>query len=80
MLLNDDYTPMEFVTGILERYFVRSRQEAHLIMMQVHNEGSAICGIYTRDVAQTKALQVVCYAREYGHPLICEAVKDWYCK
>ncbi len=76
VMLNDDYTPMEFVTGTLEKYFEKQREEAQQLMMQVHNQGSAICGIYTRDVAQSKALQVICYARELGHPLMCEAVKD----
>lgn len=72
MLLNDDYTPMEFVVEILELFFSMSREKATSIMLTVHNQGKAVCGVYTRDIAETKAAQVNQYAREHEHPLLCE--------
>lgn len=78
MLLNDDYTPMDFVVEILEVFFSMSREKATNVMLTVHIHGKAVCGIYTRDIAETKAAQVNQYARENQHPLLCEieAVED----
>ena len=72
MLLNDDYTPMDFVVEILEVFFSMSREKATNVMLTVHVQGKAVCGIYTRDIAETKAAQVNQYARESEHPLLCE--------
>ncbi len=71
ILLNDDYTPMEFVVDILERFFRKSRAEATRIMLHVHHNGVGVCGIYTRDIAETKVKQVMECAREHQHPLQC---------
>ncbi len=71
ILLNDDYTPMEFVVRVLERYFHKSREEATRIMLQVHQKGMGICGLFTREVAETKVRQVMLYAAESQHPLQC---------
>ena len=71
LLLNDDYTPMEFVVHILERYFHKNRDEATSIMLSVHHEGVGICGTYTYEVAETKVLQVMESARQHQHPLQC---------
>jgi ATP-dependent Clp protease adaptor protein ClpS len=78
MLLNDDYTPMDFVVEILERFFSMGREKATQIMLTVHVQGKAVCGIYTRDIAETKSAQVNQYAREHQHPLLSdiEAVDD----
>ena len=73
---NDDYTPMDFVVEVLEGIFNHGREQATKIMLAVHTEGQAVCGIYTRDVAETKAMQVNQYARECQHPLLCEIEKD----
>lgn len=70
-LLNDDYTPMEFVVQMIEMYFGKNREQAMQLMLQVHHEGSAICGVYPRDVAETKVRQVTEKAREHQHPLQC---------
>ena len=72
VLLNDDYTPMDFVVEILEGFFSMNREQAVKVMLQVHNHGKGICGVYTRDIAETKAAQVNQYARENQHPLLCE--------
>ena len=72
VLLNDDYTPMEFVVEILETYFGMGREKATQVMLTVHTKGKGICGIYPRDTAETKATQVNQYARDSGHPLLCE--------
>lgn len=69
---NDDYTPMEFVVEILERFFGMDRERATHVMLTVHTKGKAVCGIYSRDVAETKAAQVNQYARQNEHPLLCE--------
>lgn len=71
LLLNDDYTPMEFVVEVIERFFNKSREQATQIMLKVHTEGAAICGIYPQDIAETKMNQVVSYARQSQHPLQC---------
>lgn len=71
LLLNDDYTPMEFVVVILQRIFHKSREDATRIMLHVHQQGLAVCGIYTREVAETKVRQVLGFAEEHKHPLKC---------
>lgn len=71
ILLNDDYTSMDFVVMVLERIFKKSPSEAVQIMMQVHNKGSGMCGVYTKEVAETKINQVHVMARERGFPLKC---------
>ncbi len=76
LLLNDDYTPMDFVVEVLEVFFSLNREQATKIMLAVHTEGHAVCGLYTRDIAETKAMQVNQYARESQHPLLCEIEKD----
>lgn len=72
LIFNDDYTPMEFVVELLEIFFGMNREAATRIMLKVHTEGKAVCGIYTQDVADTKATQVNQYARDNEHPLLCE--------
>lgn len=71
VLLNDDYTPMEFVVHVLECFFSMDRPKATRIMLHVHTRGKGICGIYTHDVAETKVSQVNDYARSNQHPLLC---------
>ena len=71
LILNDDYTPMEFVVYVLEQYFHKSREEATQIMLHVHQTGVGICGIYTYEVAETKVAQVIDTARRHQHPLQC---------
>ncbi|MCB1708548.1 MAG: ATP-dependent Clp protease adapter ClpS [Pseudomonadales bacterium] len=72
VLINDDYTPMEFVVEVLETFFRMNREQATHVMLTVHTRGKGVCGIYTRDIAETKAAQVNQYARENEHPLLCE--------
>ncbi|MFT5576140.1 MAG: ATP-dependent Clp protease adaptor protein ClpS [Bermanella sp.] len=72
VLLNDDYTPMEFVVEVLEVFFNKDRQTATHIMLTVHTQGKGLCGIYTRDIAETKAAQVNQYAKKNEHPLLAE--------
>ena len=72
VLLNDDFTPMEFVVHILERFFSKDRAQATRIMLQVHTNGKGLCGTYVREIAETKVLQVNQYARGSNHPLLCE--------
>ncbi|WP_309570966.1 ATP-dependent Clp protease adapter ClpS [Deinococcus sp.] len=69
MLLNDDYTPMEFVVMVLARYFRKSEQDARMIMLAVHHKGRGVAGVYSRDVAETKVAQVTSHARSEGYPL-----------
>jgi len=71
ILLNDDYTPMEFVIAILERHFNKDHVAATDIMLQVHNEGRAVCGTYPYEIAETKVTLVIEEARQNGHPLQC---------
>ena len=71
VLLNDDYTPMEFVVEVLEYFFRLDREKATQIMLHVHTRGKGVCGIYTRDIAETKVGQVNNYARDHNHPLLC---------
>jgi ATP-dependent Clp protease adaptor protein ClpS len=70
-LLNDDYTPMEFVVTLLEKLFGMSREKATRVMLQVHSHGKGICGIYTYEIAETKVAQVSEYAQRNQHPLMC---------
>ncbi|MCX2973238.1 ATP-dependent Clp protease adapter ClpS [Halieaceae bacterium IMCC8485] len=72
VLMNDDYTPMEFVVEVLESFFRMNREQATHVMLTVHTQGKGVCGIFTRDIAETKAAQVNQYARESEHPLLCE--------
>lgn len=76
VMLNDDYTPMDFVIEVLEGFFNHNRESATKIMLTVHTQGKAVCGVFTRDVAETKAAQVNDYARECQHPLLCQIEKD----
>ena len=71
VLLNDDYTPMDFVVRVLERFFGMSRPRATQIMLQVHTRGKGVCGIYTYEIAETKVAQVNEYSRRHQHPLLC---------
>ena len=71
MLLNDDYTPMEFVVIVLQKFFGMTRERATQIMLKVHREGIGICGVYPRDVAHSKVEQVAAYSRKHQHPLQC---------
>jgi len=71
LLLNDDFTPMEFVVHVLERFFQKDRQQATQIMLHVHNHGVGECGVYTYEVAETKVSQVMDFARQNQHPLQC---------
>ena len=76
VLLNDDYTPMEFVIYVLERFFQKSREDATRIMLHVHQHGVGVCGVFTYEVAETKVAQVVETARRHQHPLQCTMEKD----
>ena len=71
LILNDDYTPMEFVVHVLERFFNKDSESAHRIMMHVHNHGVGECGVYTYEVAETKVTQVMDFSRKHQHPLQC---------
>lgn len=71
LMLNDDYTPMEFVVHVLERFFNKSREEATGIMLHVHRRGVGVCGVFTYEVAETKVAQVMDCARRHQHPLQC---------
>jgi len=76
LLLNDDYTPMEFVVYILERFFNKGGEEATRIMLHVHQKGVGICGVYTYEVAETKVTQVMNFSRQHDHPLQCTMEKE----
>ncbi len=76
LLLNDDYTPMEFVVHILEQIFNKDRAEALKIMLHVHQHGVGVCGVFTYEVAETKVTQVIDYARQNQHPLQCTMEKE----
>ena len=71
LMLNDDYTPMEFVVLVLQRYFTMDLEDATRVMLQVHQQGVAVCGVFTYEVAETKVSQVIDFARENQHPLQC---------
>ena len=76
LLLNDDYTPMEFVVHVLEKFFGKNRSDATRIMLHVHQRGVGICGIFTYEIAETKVTQVIDYARRHQHPLQCTLEKE----
>ena len=76
LLLNDDYTPMEFVVHVLERFFSKSREEATEIMLHVHHRGVGVCGVFTYEVAETKVAQTIEFARRHQHPLQCTMEKE----
>lgn len=71
LLLNDDYTPMEFVVQVLETFFAMSREKATQVMLHVHTRGVGVCGVFTREIAETKVMQVNDYSRSHHHPLMC---------
>jgi ATP-dependent Clp protease adaptor protein ClpS len=71
ILLNDDYTPMEFVVDVLERIFNLNRTVATRVMLEVHTRGKGVCGVFTYEIAETKVAQVTSYARQHQHPLLC---------
>jgi len=76
LLLNDDYTPMEFVVQVLETFFNKTREESTRIMLHVHRKGVGLCGVYTHEVAETKVSQVLAAARQAQHPLQCTMEKE----
>lgn len=76
LIMNDDYTPMEFVILVLERFFKKSRAEATQIMLHVHQKGMGVCGLYPYDIAETKIVQVMDYAKKNQHPLQCTMEKE----
>ena len=71
VLLNDDYTPMDFVVVVLQQFFSKTREQATEIMLKIHTEGSGICGVYPKDIAETKVEQVGVFSRQHQHPLQC---------
>jgi ATP-dependent Clp protease adaptor protein ClpS len=71
VLLNDDFTPMEFVVDVLERIFNLDRTTATRVMLEVHTRGKGVCGVFTHEIAETKVAQVMTYARQHQHPLLC---------
>ena len=71
VLLNDDYTPMEFVVDVLEHIFGMDRTTATRVMLEVHTRGKGVCGVFTYEIAETKVAQVTSYARQHQHPLLC---------
>lgn len=75
ILINDDYTPMEFVVHILESFFSIDRENATRIMLEVHTRGMGVCGVFTREIAETKVARVNNYSREHRHPLLCTMEK-----
>lgn len=76
ILLNDDFTPMDFVVELIMRFFRKSLEDATRIMLNVHNEGRGVCGIYPREIAETKVVEVNNHARRSGHPLKCLMERD----
>ena len=76
LLLNDDYTPMEFVVHVLEKFFGKNRADATRIMLHVHQRGVGVCGIFTYEIAETKVTQVIDYAKRHQHPLQCTLEKE----
>ena len=71
LLLNDDYTPMDFVVQVLETFFAMNREKATQIMLHVHTRGVGVCGVFTREIAETKVMQVNDFSRSHQHPLMC---------
>ena len=76
VLLNDDYTPMEFVVAVLRKFFTMNIETATRVMLKVHTEGKGVCGVFPREIAETKAVQVNDFARESEHPLLCDIEVD----
>ena len=76
LMLNDDYTPMEFVVHVLEQLFAKSHEEATRVMLHVHKKGVGVCGVYTYEVAETKVNQTMDLAQQHQHPLQCTIEKD----
>jgi len=76
LLLNDDYTPMTFVVDVLRVFFQMDVEKATRVMLKVHTEGKGVCGVFSKDIAESKATQVNNYAREYDHPLLCSVEVD----
>lgn len=76
VLLNDDYTPMEFVVNVLQQFFGMNIETATRVMLKVHTEGKGVCGVYPREIAETKAMQVNEHARAAEHPLLCDIEVD----
>jgi ATP-dependent Clp protease adaptor protein ClpS len=76
LLMNDDYTPMDFVVQVLEKFFSKTREEAMRVMMHVHQKGVGLCGVYTFEVAETKVMQVMDFAQRNQHPLQCTLEKE----
>ena len=76
LLLNDDYTPMEFVVLVLQRFFGKSAEDATRVMLHVHQKGVGVCGVYTYEIAETKVAQVIEFARQHQHPLQCTMEKE----
>ncbi len=76
IILNDDFTPMEFVVLVLEHFFSKTREEATRVMLHVHNHGVGVCGVFTYEVAETKVAQVLDLARRHEHPLQCTMERD----
>lgn len=75
LLLNDDYTPMDFVVDVLMLFFSMDQEKATQVMLAIHTQGMAVCGVYPKDIAETKAMQVNQYSRDNQHPLLCEIDK-----
>ena len=71
VLLNDDYTPMDFVVSVLQTFFSMTREQATQVMLKVHHEGMGVCGVYPKDIAASKVEQVIAFARKHEHPLQC---------
>ena len=71
LLLNDDYTPMDFVVGVLQNFFGKTREQATQVMLKVHREGMGVCGVYPKDLAASKVEQVIAFSRQHQHPLQC---------
>ncbi|MFK8031967.1 MAG: ATP-dependent Clp protease adapter ClpS [Gammaproteobacteria bacterium] len=76
MLLNDDYTPMEFVVDVLQKIFSLDRQQATRVMLEVHTKGEGVCGVFTYEIAETKVAQVNSFSRQHEHPLLCTMEVD----
>ena len=76
VLLNDDYTPMDFVVQVLQKIFSMERTLATRVMLQVHTQGKGVCGVYTYDIAETKVAQVSAFAKRNQHPLLCTLEED----
>lgn len=72
VLLNDDFTPMEFVVEVLQKFFAMNEQQAYAVMLKVHHDGKGICGTFSREIAEMKVIQVNRFSREHKHPLMCQ--------